>query len=126
MKDLELDADQAYLSAQLKIRKNRVVGDMSIRFPASMVNPTSGLKWLMDFVSADDWLDFDFKVSSNYKATRVEWTGGRFKKQIESRLAPWMRTELERQVLKKLGEQKTVPSANILDNQHVNIYAERS
>jgi len=103
MKNLELDADQAYISAQLKMRENRVAGDMSLRFPASVVNPASSLKWLMDFVSADDWLDFDFKVSSNYRAARVEWTGGRFKKQIESRLAPWMRTELERQVLMKLS-----------------------
>ena len=61
-------------------------------------------KWLLHFVHADDWVDFDFKIAGNSRAPRVEWLGGEFKKKVGSALAPWMKVEFDKQIEKKMGE----------------------
>ena len=92
------------MEANLKLRSKIVSGLLSVKFPASSIRKSSDLKWLLRFVHAGDWVDFDFKIAGNLVAPRVEWLGGEFKKKAGSSLAPWMKVKFDQIIEKKLSE----------------------
>ncbi len=112
LKDLRLDGDSMHVAADLKADDSHVSGALSIRFPTASIQESSDLKWLLRFVEAGDWVDFDFKVAGYLLSPRVQWLGGEFKKKVESRLAPWMKNELTRQIEKRLAENSSVTMAS--------------
>ena len=104
LKNFKLTGTALLMTANLKMNAERVWGSFSVKFPSASIHDSSGLKWLLRFVGAGEWADFDFKVAGHPSSPRVEWLGGEFKKKVESRLAPWMKYQLTKQVEKHLAE----------------------
>jgi len=98
---LKLLAEEAILSADLKFSRGRLAGSLSARFPEESIRDSSEFKWLLRFVGGMKWVDLDFDVAGDPRSPRVEWKAGEFKKKVETRLAPWMRGILARELEKR-------------------------
>ena len=92
--------------ANLRVMDGRLSGKLWVLFPQSLVRNSSQLKWLLQFVDAAPMLDLEFRIAGSPESPRLEWLSGAFKQKVESRLAPWMKFKLTREIEKHLGTNK--------------------
>jgi len=99
-----LEGEQARLRSTCRIGTDgRLAGEISAQFPQEAVRGSSRLRWLMRFVGADPWIDFDFKLAGSLKSLRVQWLPGEFKRKIQDRLSPGLQRMLEEEMDKMLA-----------------------
>lgn len=99
-----LEGELAKLRSTCRIGLDlRLAGELSAQFPQEAVNRSSKLRWLMRFVAADPWVDFDFKLAGSLKTLRIQWLPGEFKKRIQDKLSPGLLRMLEEEMDKMLS-----------------------
>ena len=109
--DLDLDnlkvlSDQAELLANVKVREERLTGTLSAQFPASSIRKSSQLKGLLRYVGEKEKVGFDFKIAGSLGIPRIQWMSGEFKRKVETKLAPWMRKQLAKEMERILEGRK--------------------
>ena len=103
-KNIKILSSDARLLANIKLKPNgRINGALSAKFSEKALNDSSQLKWLMKFVGGQHWIDFDFKVAGSLASPRIEWLVGDFKRRIETKLPPFIRGMLIREIEKRMS-----------------------
>ena len=90
----------------MKAREGRLTGALSAQFPASSIRKSSRLKGLLRYVGEKEKVGFDFKIAGSLGVPRIQWMSGEFKRKVETKLAPWMRKQLVKEMERILEGRK--------------------